>query len=279
VVPEAPFDAAPFHAAPFDVDGPVAWREAGDGEVVVLLHGLGGSRTAWEPQLAALSTRWRAVAWDLPGYGASAPLTGPLTFDRLADAVAGLLDATGTDAAHVVGLSFGGMIAQHAALRLPARVRSLALLATSPAFGLDGTTAEAWRAGRLAPLDAGRTPADIAPDVIDTIAGPALGAQARSGQIAAMSRITADALRDAIACLPTHDTRDRLAQVTAPTLVLTGELDTETPPSYGRALAGAIPQARFEVVPGAGHLLPAEVPDVVNLALAEHLAAVEQDGR
>ena len=136
---------------PRDVDGAIAWREAGEGAVVVLLHGLGGSRTAWEPQLAALSPTWRAVAWDLPGYGASAPLDGPLTFDALADAVARLLDATGTDAAHLVGLSFGGMIAQHAALRHPARVRSLALLSTSPAFGLDGTSAAAWQAATPLP--------------------------------------------------------------------------------------------------------------------------------
>ena len=129
------------------MDGPIAWREAGEGPVVVLLHGLGGSRTAWEPQLATLSAARRVVAWDLPGYGASAPLAGPLTFDGLADAVAGLLDAVGTQVAHLVGLSFGGMIAQHAVLRHPARVRSLALLATSPAFGLDGTSATTWRGG------------------------------------------------------------------------------------------------------------------------------------
>jgi pimeloyl-ACP methyl ester carboxylesterase len=234
---------------------------------------------AWEPQLAALSTRWRPVAWDLPGYGASAPLGDPLTFAGLADAVARLLDAAGTDEAHVVGLSLGGMIAQHAALRHPARIRSLALVSTSPAFGLDGTSAVAWRAARLAPLDAGRTPAEIAPEVIDAIAGPGLSVPARAEQVAAMSRIGADALRSVIACLPTHDVRDRLAEVSAPTVVLSGELDVETPPAYGRALADGIPGARFEVVSGAGHLLPAEAPHLVNTALIEHLTAVEQDGR
>ena len=120
-------------------DSAIAWREAGEGETVLLLHGLGGSRTAWRPQLEGLSAAHRVVGWDLPGYGASAPLDGPLSLPALADAVVRLLDALATDRAHVVGLSMGGMIAQHTALHHPDRVRSLALLSTSPAGGLDGT--------------------------------------------------------------------------------------------------------------------------------------------
>ena len=262
-----------------DVDqGPVAWREAGEGEVVLLLHGLGGSRTAWRSQLDGLSTRHRVVAWDLPGYGASAVLDGPLTFPALADAVARLLDALGTDRAHVVGLSMGGMIAQHAALHHPDRVRSLALLSTSPAFGLDGTRPEDWRAARLAPLDAGRQPGDDAVGVITAIAGPDISAAAVAEQAAAMGRITGPAVRRAIDCLVTHDLRGYLDQITAPALVMTGALDRETPPAYGHALADALTAATFRIVPGAGHLLPAEAPAVVNAALADHFARVEQDG-
>ena len=262
-----------------DVDqGPIAWREAGEGEAVLLLHGLGGSRTAWRPQLEGLTARHRVVAWDLPGYGASAPLDGPLTFSALADAVVRLLDALATDRAHVVGLSMGGMIAQHTALHHPDRVRSLALLSTSPAFGLDGTRPEDWRAARLAPLDAGRQPGDDAVGVITAIAGPDISPAAVAEQAAAMGRITGPALRRAIDCLVTHDLRGRLGDVTAPALVMNGALDRETPPAYGQALAGALAAATFRVVPGAGHLLPAEAPDVVNAALVDHFARVEQDG-
>src|SRR5690606_34666834 len=155
-----------------DVDGGrIAWREAGRGPAVVLLHGLGGSRTAWEPQLAGLSDRWRVIAWDMPGYGASPALDGPLDFGRLADAVVVLMEEAGVPAAHVVGLSMGGMVAQHLALRHPGRVRSLALLDTSPRFGLDGTTtAEGWIAARLEPIEAGGTPSSIAASVVAAIA-------------------------------------------------------------------------------------------------------------
>ena len=79
---------------PRDVDAaPVAWREAGAGPTVVFLHGLGMTRTGFDPQLAALADRFRCVAWDMPGYGASPPRPAPLTFAALADAVDGLLDA------------------------------------------------------------------------------------------------------------------------------------------------------------------------------------------
>lgn len=266
-----------------DVDeGPIAWREAGkdgEGETVLLLHGLGGSRTAWEPQLEALSRDHRVVAWDQPGYGASAPLDGPLTFPALADAVVRLLDALGAERAHLVGLSMGGMVAEHTVVHHPDRVRSLALFSTSPAFGLDGTCPEDWRAPRVARLDAGREPRDDAVEIVTALAGPGISPDAIAEQAAAMGRITGPALRRAVDCVVTHDLRGRLSEITVPALVMSGELDRETPPAYGRALADELPTATFRIVPGAGHLLPAEVPDEVDAALVDHLLRAERDGR
>jgi len=255
-----------------DVDGgAVAWREAGDGPVVVFLHGLGGSRTAWDPQLVALADDFRCVAWDLPGYGASPPPDGPMTFPALADAVASLLDTLGVERAPLVGLSLGGMVALHAALEHPDRVSGLVLCDTSPAFGLDGTDPREWRAARRAPLDAGRTPADVAEEVLRSVAGPALTGEPLDRAVAAMARISADGLRAVVDLLPTHDVRDRLGAVACPTLVIVGEHDTETPPAYSEALAAGIPGARLEVVADAGHLTPTEAPEAVNRLLAEFL--------
>ncbi|HEX2782698.1 MAG TPA: alpha/beta fold hydrolase, partial [Ilumatobacteraceae bacterium] len=76
-----------------DVNGEhFAWRESGDGPVLVLLHGLGGSRLSWEPQLEGLADTHRVVAWDMPGYGASRPLDAEVTFTALADSVIDFLD-------------------------------------------------------------------------------------------------------------------------------------------------------------------------------------------
>ncbi|MEM7274063.1 MAG: alpha/beta hydrolase [Actinomycetota bacterium] len=254
------------------VDGPLAWRERGDGQPVVFLHGLGGTRWSWEPQLQALADRFRCLAWDLPGYGDSAPIA-PLTYRAIADAVARLLDAAEIDRADLVGLSFGGMHALHTALHHPDRVGRLVLADTSPAFGMDGTTADDWMRARLAPLDEGLTPGDIAPAVLDAITARPLTGTARTETIAAFGRIPADGFRAAVRCLPTNDIRADLPSLTHQALVIVGEEDRETPPSYAKVLADGLPNARLEILPGVGHLSPTEAPDRFNRLVAQFLTA------
>jgi pimeloyl-ACP methyl ester carboxylesterase len=248
---------------------PTAWREAGSGPVALFLHGLGGSRTAWEPQLAGLADVRRCVAWDMPGYGASAG--SPDSFASVAAAAADLARLLSDEPVDVVGLSLGGMVAQHLALDHPEVVRSLVLLDTSPAFGLDGvTTEQGWLDARLAPLAAGQTPADMAPTVIGAIVGPKATDAQRAEAVAAMARIRADALHASCRMLVTHDTRADLPRITCPTLVAVGEHDEETPREYAEVVAGLVPGARLVVVPGAGHLANLEQPDAVNALIREH---------
>ncbi|MCE2512885.1 MAG: alpha/beta fold hydrolase [Acidimicrobiia bacterium] len=258
-------------AGAVDVDGPLAWREQGAGQAVLFLHGLGGSRTSWEPQLAGLSEAFCCIAWDMPGYGASAPVE-PLTFAAIADSVARLLDAAAVERAHLVGESFGGMHALHTALRHPDRVGRLVLANTSPAFGLDGTDPDAWRAARLAPLDAGLAPADIAEDVLTAIAGPGLNPDMLAMRVAGFARIPSSGLRAAVECLHTHDIRNWLADIAAPALVVAGELDAETPVAYARALADGLPDVELVVLDGVGHLAVSEAPHTFNRLVREFLS-------
>jgi 3-oxoadipate enol-lactonase len=256
-----------------------SWREAGDprGTAVVFLHGLGGSRLSWEPQLAELSRSYRCVAWDLPGYGHAAPLPcASVAFADLGAAVVALLDELDVEHVHLVGISFGGMVAQYVAAWYPARVRSLALLATSPAFGLDGTSPEAWRAERLAPLDEGQEPIEFSGMVLRAIAGPNITDEALAGQRLAMAEVSGAALRRSIDCLVTHDSRPVLGQISAPTICLVGAFDNETPPEYADVLAAGITGARCIVLPQAGHLINVEDPVGVNDALIAHFAQAEQ---
>lgn len=254
-----------------DVDRePVTWREAGQGEVLLFLHGLGLTRTSWDPQLRDLSDRWRCVAWDMPGYGMSSPVK-LLTFKAIADAVASLLDMLEVQQAHICGLSFGGQQALHFALDHPERVASLILADTSAAFGVDGTDPDAWLEARLAPLDVGLTPADIAEQVLCSVAGPEFGGDNLAAAVASFERISAAGLRAACECIPTHDVRDRLGEITVPTLVIVGELDNETPLVYSRYLADRIQGSELVVIGGVGHLSPCEAPEEFNATVRRFL--------
>jgi 3-oxoadipate enol-lactonase len=249
-----------------------AWREAGSPTAppIVFLHGLGGGRTAWDPQLSGLADDWRCIAWDLPGYGEARPLREPVTFAGLAAAAARFIGQF-SDSAHVVGMSMGGMIAQYLAAFHPLRVRSLTLMSTSPKFGLDGTDPVTWRAARLRPLDDGVEPSEFAAAVLSHLAGPSILPAALDSQVAAMGRITGAALRTSIECLITHDSRALLSGITAATQCLVGSLDDETPAAYSAAIAAGIGRgASVHVIEGAGHLLHVEAPDAVNALIAEH---------
>ena len=184
-----------------------------------------------------------------------------------------MLDAAGIERAHLVGESFGGMHALHAALHHPDRVGHMVLANTSPAFGLDGTDPAAWRAARLAPLDAGLTPADIAGQVLTSVAGPGLGDEMLAMRTAAFARFSSTGLRAAVECLPSHNVLDRLAEIAAPTLVIAGELDAETPVAYARALFDGLPNAELVVLHGVGHLAVSEAPDAFNNLGRAFLAA------
>lgn len=261
---------APTSPVPADVDALISWRESGAGPPVVFLHGLGGTRTSWEPQLADLCDTFRCVAWDMPGYGASSPVE-PLTFPAVAAAVIELLDTLGAPRADLVGESFGGMHALHTAIGYPDRVGRLVLAGTSPAFGLDGTDAEAWKASRLRRIGGGETPSDMAADVLRELAGPGIEDSVMAMRVAGFARITATGFRAAVECLPTHDVRDRLAGIEAPTLVVVGGLDTETPVSYATALADGLASARLVVLDSVGHLAVSEAPALFNQLVRDFL--------
>lgn len=252
------------------LDGPIAWREAGTGQPVVFLHGLGGTRTAWGPQLRGLAHGFRCIAWDMPGYGGSAPLE-PLTYSGIADSVVALLDTLDIEHADLVGLSFGGMHALHTAIRHPDRVHRMVLANTSPAFGMDGTSADDWRAARLAPLDRGETPADAAEFVVDAITTKPLDPHIRQETIDAFGQISSRGFRAAVECLPTNDVREHLMTIRHESLVIVGERDQETPVSYAQVLANGLANARIEILEGTGHLSPAESPEHFNQLVAHFL--------
>ena len=114
-----------------EVDGlTIAYRRAGAGPVLVLLHGFLVDSRMWRPQLDSLAADFTVIAWDAPGAGESADPPDGFTMADWADSLAGLLDIADVDAAHIVGLSWGGILAQEFYRRYPARTHSLVLAGT-----------------------------------------------------------------------------------------------------------------------------------------------------
>ena len=246
--------------------------EAGTGpDTVLFLHGLGGGGRSFEDALAAMPAGWRGVAWDMPGCGDSLPLE-EMTFETLAAAAVRLLDARQIGRAVIVGHSMGGMIAQEIAARYPARVRGLVLFATSAVFvSRDPFFRMAYLADRLAPLDRGLTPVEIAAGVVDGMCGPKASAQTKERALEIAAHLPSATYRQAYACLIDFDREADLARIACPTLVLAAEHDRLSPPRTLARIAEAIPGARYRCLTDAGHIANMENPAAFNAEIARFL--------
>ena len=250
----------------------------GSGPTVLMLHGIGGGHVAFAPQVETLAAAgYRAVAWDMPGYGHSAPIE-PYTFKGLAQSCIDLIDAL--QCAHVVllGHSMGGMVAQEVVARRPDRVSRLVLCGTSAAFGkrTDGRSADAWAqqfiAQRTAPLDAGQSMAEVAQRLVPKMVGP--GSLPEGLRLAehCMAGVPAATYRRALDCLVTFDRQAALSAIGVPTLLIGGEFDRVAAPAVMKQMAELIPDARYAELKGIGHLMNLEAPDDFDALLLDFLA-------
>ena len=254
-------------SAPSRTDALELWVERrGEGPDVLLIAGLGDSAEAWQPQLDGLSDRYRLTAYDNRGVGRTPLPDGRLSAASMADDAAALLRALDVPAAHVAGFSMGSAIAQELAIRHPELVRSLVLVSTyARPDALLRTQFAFWRwLAEAAPSERAffeafftwvYTPRAHADGTVGQIIDEALAFPHQQSVEAFQAQVDA--------CL-THDTAGRLSQITAPTLVLAGELDIILPPRLSRLVAEAIPNARFELMPGEAHQPFQEIPDRFN---------------
>lgn len=256
-----------------DVGG-IAYLAEGTGVPVVFLHGIGGAARQFAAQLGYFGRGRRAVAWDMPGYGGSAPL--PLvTMDALAAALAGFIAALGLERPVLVGHSIGGMIVQQLMARAPHAARALVLAQTSAAFGgRDPAWAEGFIRDRLGPLDEGRSMADLAPGMVAAMVGadadPAGLAVARE----CIAHTPESAYRDTVLAMPGFDQRAALGRIAVPTLLLAGTRDPNAPLAGMQRMAERIPGARLVALEGVGHLAHLEQPARFNAALEDFLQEV-----
>lgn len=275
--PKAPATAAPSSPA-YALDGLHVAESGSEGPLLLCLHGIGSSSAAFGPQLAELGAHARVLAWDAPGYAASADPEGPMRLEDFADVAAALLRSRGAgDApgsrAHVLGVSWGGVVAQRLALRHPGLVASLILADSTPGSGGEPGTAEALRerAARLREQGPRAFAAERAPRLLSPGAPEGLVRRV-TGTMAAAVRLPGYGY--AAESMAATDLRAELPAVTAPALVLCGEQDRVTGPDASQFLAGALHRSAYVIVKDAGHLANQEQPERFNAWVLSHLHIV-----
>jgi len=260
----------------------IGYREAGPGEgsmgePIVFLHGIGSGSAAWEAQLDHFGARWRAIAWDAPGYGGSGDLAGECPGTAAyADALAAFLDALGIESAHLVGNSLGSLFAGAFAGRHRARVRSLLL--SDPAIGHGEADPETRAKSLKMRLDGvyNDGPAKMAEARAAKLVGPGASEAVLEAVRAVMRQVRPDGYAQAARTLSQGKLLTDLEGCDAPALVVTGSEDTVTPPEGGRRVAEALVNGRFVLMDGLGHLPYAEAPESFNALLADFLADQER---
>ncbi|WP_298933550.1 alpha/beta hydrolase [uncultured Ramlibacter sp.] len=254
-----------------------AFTTLGAGPTVLMLHGIGGGHLAFAPQVETLaSSGYRAVAWDMPGYGRSAPIE-PYTFKGLAQRCIALIDSLQCGSVTLVGHSMGGMVAQEVVARRPELVAKLVLCGTSPSFGKpDGDWQRDFIAQRTAPLDAGKTMGELAELLVPQMVGPGSLPEGLRLATHCMAQVNPSTYRRALEALVTFDRRDSLARIHVPTLLLAGEYDRNAPPAVMRKMADAIAGSTYLEMKGIGHLQNLEAPDDFDGLLLNFLALPRQ---
>ncbi|MBR1167325.1 alpha/beta fold hydrolase [Bradyrhizobium liaoningense] len=254
-------------------DGRFAYEAAGDPGAIplIFLHGIGGAARAWRRQLATFGGRFRAIAWDMPGYGGSTPLTS-VSIAALAEALQQFIEQLGVSRPVLVGHSIGGMIVQKWLVQSPKLARAVVLAQTSPAFGkADGDWQKTFIAARLGPLDRGETMKSLAPSLVRELVGDDPDPNGMEVARECMGSVPEASYRAMMLALIGFDQRSTLGNISVPTLLLSGSKDNNAPAPMMAKTATFIPGAEYVALAGVGHLANLERPDAFDEALGRFL--------
>ncbi len=248
----------------------ISWREVGQGDPVILIHGLADDHRAWRNVVGNLMLDHRVVLYDLRGHGESTLGQADGTLRQLSEDLIALMDATGIPSATLAGFSLGGTVAMRAAIDHGERVDALALIATSSR--VNAAAAEWYRErASAAETRAASLRAMLDRDTEDVY-------RHRPEEIADGLTIrrqsTADPAGYANACRAMAALREQaldpeLGRITAPTVVVAAEDDQHCPPRAGEIIAGAITGSTLQVLADTGHPVPIERPADVVAAIRQ----------
>jgi 3-oxoadipate enol-lactonase len=239
---------------------------------IFLLHGAFGAKEYWRSQLQAFTQAgYRVVSWDAPGYGLSA-LPVPLTIDHCAHTLALLLAKEGGARNVVMGHSMGGMVAQQAWRYARESIHGYVLSATSASFGSpDGDWQKEFVRARVAPLDAGKSIQEYAPEMLRAMMSAGASGAAVDLLISTVSQMREETFRAAVAAIVGFEGRDLLTTIDMPVLCIAGALDTTAPAAVMQKMASKIQGADFVSLAGLGHFGWAEDPLRFNAAVLDFL--------
>lgn len=249
--------------------GRIYWEAAGEGEPLVFVHGFTLDSRMWDDQWGVFAPRYRVIRYDCRGFGRSSLPEGPFSHQ---DDLRGLMDHLGVERFHLVGLSMGGSIAVDYAVTHPGDLLSLVLI--DPGGG-----GRLSRAARIFGSIAKEQGVDAAREawLNDGLFLPARRDRAvekRLDEIVGAYSGWHWLAEDIPQIVPQPPARERLHDITAPTLVIVGELDVPRMQETADAYANGIPGARKVVIPNAGHMANMEEPEAVNDALQRFLDAL-----
>jgi pimeloyl-ACP methyl ester carboxylesterase len=257
----------------------IHYTRDGSGPPVVLLQGVGVTGNGWKPQIEELRDRFTLISIDNRGIGASRSDVRPTIEDMAADALA-VANAERLEHFHLAGHSMGGVIAQQVALTTPSRVLSLALLCTF-LKGKQGTMIAPAMLGTAIRSRLGTRRMRRRAFVELVLPREYLATQDRDRLCADLGTLFGRDLADQppivmqqLRAMGRYDASERLTALRGiPTLVLSATHDCIARPAYGRALAAAIPGARYVEIPDAGHAVVIQKSEQINEMLAAHMLA------
>lgn len=249
----------------------LGYDEAGEGKVLLLVHGFPADRRLWAHQVSGLSDLRRVVAIDLRGRGKSpAPTEGGWSMTTHADDLAETIEALGVDQVDLGGISMGGYIAFAFAHRYPHLLRSLILVSTravaDPPEYKTGRVTTAERARRFGTRA-------LAGSMLPNLLAEGASQEVQEEALVMFDDLPGDtSAEDSLAMKDRPDSTPMLSSIAVPTLVIEGAGEQLLPAGTAKALAEAIPGARLMSIPNAGHFAPLENPDAVNGAIRGFLS-------
>lgn len=255
-----------LHANGIDIE----YRVDGEGPWLTLSHSLACDHAMWEPQIAALSRRYRVLRYDTRGHGRTTATPAPYALEQLADDAAALLDALGVERTHWVGLSLGGMIGEVFALRHRQRLATLVLCDTTSRYPAEA--AAVWDE-RIRGARASGMAALAQPTLLRWFTEPFRASHPELMQSFAdtISHTPVEGYAGCGKAIATIDLTARLRELRVPALVIVGEQDAGTPVAMAREIADAITDAQLVVLPSAAHLSNVEQAAAFNDALLRFL--------